>query len=405
MTRMIIFDDGRGQFGPMTDLRAAFEIRTGMETTARRIHARYPKTLAGYWTPEAIHPIVSERANAPVNAMPPEEELWCVSGRLALPPATLDLALGDVMVEEATGDVIAARLRRAEAEYFLTSGEIPERARTRTVSDRMLYRFPWDILGSLPGVLAHDLAMCRLLHSRMATEVATVIGEHPVHIHESATIYPNTTFDAERGAIIIHGEATIRPGAILCGPCSIGPGSTVLDQTLIKPNTVIGPMCKIAGEVGGTIFQGYANKAHDGHLGDSWVGKWANLGAGTTNSNLLNTYGEVVMRLEPGGARKRTGMTFLGAIIGDHVKTAIGTRIMTGTVLGTGAMVASSTPPPTTVERFAWITDDGVRSFRIEKFIEIMKTVMARRKREPSEAYVRAIDLLHDAAAPKGSAS
>ena len=81
-----------------------------------------------------------------------------------------------------------------------------------------------------------------------------------------------------------------------------------------------------------SIFQGHANKSHHGHLGDSFVGEWANLGAGTVNSNLLNTYSEVLHAVwSPMGRPLRSvAERFLGCVIGDHVKTAIGTRIMTG---------------------------------------------------------------------------
>ena len=153
----------------------------------------------------------------------------------------------------------------------------------------------------------------------------------------------------------------------------------------------------MGGEVGGTVFQGFANKSHEGHLGDSYVGEWVNLGAGTTNSNLLNTYGEVSMRLEPDGSRWRSGRQFLGCILGDHVKTAIGTRIMTGTVIGTGAMVAGSTPPASVVPRFAWVTDDGVRSYRLDKFLDVAGTVMARRELPLSEPIRAALADLHAA--------
>jgi bifunctional N-acetylglucosamine-1-phosphate-uridyltransferase/glucosamine-1-phosphate-acetyltransferase GlmU-like protein len=183
---------------------------------------------------------------------------------------------------------------------------------------------------------------------------------------------------------------------VLCGPCSIGPGSTVLDRALLKAHTVIGPMCKVAGEVGATIFQGYANKAHDGHLGDSWVGKWVNLGAGTINSNLLNTYGEITSRAEPDGPRHHTGLTFFGTIFGDHVKTAINTRIMTGAVIGTGAMIATTAAPPTIVRRFAWLTDDGEKTYRFNKFVEVMEAMMMRRGVEPNEAYMSALKELYD---------
>jgi hypothetical protein len=145
------------------------------------------------------------------------------------------------------------------------------------------------------------------------------------------------------------------------------------------------------------IFQGYSNKSHDGHLGDSWVGEWVNFGAGTTNSNLLNTYGEVVMRLEADGRLCRTGLTFLGAIVGDHAKFAINTRIMTGSVVGTGAMIATTAAPPATVGRFAWLTDRASRTYRLEKFIDATTRMMARRNQVPSDAYIDALKALYSA--------
>jgi len=195
--------------------------------------------------------------------------------------------------------------------------------------------------------------------------------------------------DASNGPIIIDEGATVRLGAVIIGPAYIGPYSTILDQALIKANTAIGPSCKVAGELGGTIIQGHTNKAHDGHIGDSWIGEWVNLGAGTTNSNLLNTYGEVTATA--GGHRHRTGLTFLGTIAGDHTKTAICTRLMTGTIIGTGAMIASSAPPPSEVMPFAWLTDAGTRTYRTQKFIDVMNTVMARRHVSPSDAYAARI--------------
>jgi hypothetical protein len=181
-------------------------------------------------------------------------------------------------------------------------------------------------------------------------------------------------------------------------------GTRIADHATLKANTILGPGCRVGGEVGGTVFQGFSNKSHDGHLGDSWVGSWVNLGAATVNSNLLNTYGEVVMRLEHDGPRLRSGRQFLGCVLGDHVKTAIGTRIMTGTAIGTGAMIATSTPPPSTVARFAWHTDDGVRRYRLEKFLDTARLVMARRDRSLGPAAEARLRALHAAGEP-GAAS
>ncbi len=163
----------------------------------------------------------------------------------------------------------------------------------------------------------------------------------------------------------------------------------------MKASTVVGPHCRIGGEIGGTIVQGHSNKSHDGHLGDSFVGEWVNIGAGSDNSNLLNTYGEVVARLEPDGGLLRTGRRFWGSVVGDHAKLAIGTRLMTGTTIGTGAMIAQSTPPPALVPRFAWATDAGTRTFRLDRFLETARAMMARRGQAPGPALVAALSELH----------
>jgi glucose-1-phosphate thymidylyltransferase len=67
------------------------------------------------------------------------------------------------------------------------------------------------------------------------------------------------------------------------------------------------------------------------------VGSWVNLGAGTCNSDLKNTYGLVSMEYD--GCKVSTGMQFIGCIIGDYSKTAINTSIFTGKTIGTCSMV------------------------------------------------------------------
>jgi UDP-N-acetylglucosamine diphosphorylase/glucosamine-1-phosphate N-acetyltransferase len=207
-----------------------------------------------------------------------------------------------------------------------------------------------------------------------------------------ALVYPGVTFDLEQGAVVVAEGATIRPGAIIHGPASIGAHSTVLDRALVKGFTAIGPYCKVAGEIGGTIIQGYSNKAHDGHLGDSWLGEWVNLGAGTTNSNLLNTYGEVFAKAAPDASNERTGLQFLGCILGDHVKTAICTRIMTGAIVGTGTMWAATAPVSGSIPAFSWVTDAGTKGYRFEKFMEVARAAMGRRKIDPSTDYARQLE-------------
>jgi UDP-N-acetylglucosamine diphosphorylase/glucosamine-1-phosphate N-acetyltransferase len=287
----------------------------------------------------------------------------------------------------------------AEAAAFLGEGVLP----TGPVVEehrRVLMSRPWHVRSSRDECLRWDLKSFEGHESQATPAGVTRFGEHHVHLARSAKVYPGVVIDSEGGPVVVDESAMVRPGAMLIGPVYVGPHSSVLERATLRPGTAVGPWCKVNGEIGGTIFQGYANKAHDGYLGDSWVGEWANLGAGTTNSNLLNTYGEVISRAEPEGRNERTGEQFLGATIGDHVKTAICTRIMTGAVLSTGGMFASSAPVSGCTVRFAWVTDAGSRTYRPDKFLEVMVAAMARRKVTPSDAYVNAVMELQGPAAP-----
>ena len=138
--------------------------------------------------------------------------------------------------------------------------------------------------------------------------------------------------DAEHGPIYIDAGAEIHPFTRIEGPCYIGAGS-VLFGAKCRAGNSIGPMCRIGGEIEGTIIQGYSNKYHDGFLGHAYVGQWVNLGALTTNSDLKNDYSEVRITLD-GQSPIATGSNKVGALIGDHAKTSIGTLLNTGDVRG-----------------------------------------------------------------------
>ena len=126
-----------------------------------------------------------------------------------------------------------------------------------------------------------------------------------------------------------------------------------------------------------SLFLGYANKSHDGFVGHSVLGHWVNLGALTTTSNLKNTYGEVQLTVD--GRRLETGRQFLGSLVGDHAKTAIGTMLATGTVIGAGANVFGATTPPREVPPMAWGVMGGERMTE-EGFLTVAGRVLPRRE-------------------------
>lgn len=383
MPRAIVFDDGLGLLSPLTDLRAAFDVRTGALTTLERLTAALDLEVEAVFVPEGLAALYRERGGAAVNVPPTGEGLvLLVNGRCPYPLVQIDeLSEGRVLVERDSGHLVAARVDATRAEALIrdsASAQELDLAVTET-SERVLLSRPWHVKGSRDTCIDVDLELLADGESRDLPEGVIAIGDRPIVIHPDATVYPTVVLDAQTGPIHIAAGATIRPGVVIVGPAYVGEGSTIIDRALIKSHTAIGPVCKVGGEVGGCIFQGYANKVHDGHLGDSWIGEWVNLGAGTTNSNLLNTYGEVKARATPDSDPEPTGETFLGAIIGDHVKTAICTRIMTGAVIGTGVMWAASSSMSGCVAPFQWVTDLKASGFKIETLLETARRAAQRR--------------------------
>ncbi len=154
------------------------------------------------------------------------------------------------------------------------------------------------------------------------------------------SIPESTVFDCSGGPVVIDDGCSIGPFTYLRGPVYLGPGSKVSAHSSIKDAVSIGHTCKIGGEIEGVVMEPWSNKQHYGFLGHSYVGSWINLGAGTCNSDLKNTYGTVNMRAFGAQEQKiATGMQFVGCLIGDYAKTAINTSIFTGKLIGVGSMV------------------------------------------------------------------
>jgi len=405
MIPAVIFDDGKGQLSPLTDLRAAFDIRTGALTTFERLRLSLGVELVALYTPETIGGLAAEDHDVTINRLPVRTgRVMVLNGRCPIPPTELREPEPDVAyADPVEGTIVGGLLEHMDAIRVLV-GEKPECA-IRTLDGPVLMSRPWHVRSVRDQAIRFDLELIRRSDRfRPPPEGVLVIGSPDDFLLDAeATVYPGVTIDVERGPVSVAGHAVLRPGAVVVGPAAIGPHSSVLEHALVRGNTAIGRRCKVGGEVAGVIFQGFANKAHEGFLGDSWVGEWSNLGAGTTNSNLLNTYSEVIAQATCDGPRERTGETFLGATIGDHVRTAIGTRIMTGAIVHTGAMWAASAAIDGCVGRFAWVTDEGQRTYRLGKFLDVARTVMARRDVEPSDAYLARLTALHhEATTPSG---
>lgn len=247
-------------------------------------------------------------------------------------------------------------------------------------------RYPWDVLSVTFRILAADLAglTARGTHRGDLHRTAVLERPHDITILEGARIDPFALLDAREGPILIGAGALIRSHVRITGPAVVGHHSHVI-HGMVHGGTVIGAGCRIGGEVGESVFLGFANKAHEGFLGNSVICPWVNLGALTTTSNLKNTYGPVKVMIE--NRRVSSGLTKLGSIVGDHVKTAIGTLLGTGTILGVGANVfGGGLLGHGSVPAFVWGAGAGAGEYALDRMMATARTVMGRRDVMMSDA-------------------
>ena len=125
---------------------------------------------------------------------------------------------------------------------------------------------------------------------------------------------------------------------------------------------------------------GFTDKPYEGYLGDSYVGRWCTLGAGTTTANIKATLGQVDVRI--GSRTIQTGRRTMGAMIGDHVKTSINSRFSPGCYAGYFSILAGTGLVPAYVPSFSFWTDEGIKAIDEAKGMEIARAAMDRRDRQ-----------------------
>lgn len=247
-----------------------------------------------------------------------------------------------------------------------------------------LFDYPHDVIRHHLTTLAGNL------ERRLATGDYREVADG-VFAAEGAQLGQYVVTETRGGPILIDQRATIGPHCFLRGPAYVGLDARVIEQSAIKDAVALGHTTKVGGEVEGAVIEPFTNKQHHGFLGHSYLGSWVNLGAGTCNSDLKNTYGPVNMEYH--GRKVATGMQFLGVIVGDYAKTAINTGIFTGKTIGACSMVygfvTTNVPSFTNYARlFGQVTEAPV-----DVMAATQARMFARRKVEQRPCDVQ---LLHD---------
>jgi len=268
-----------------------------------------------------------------------------------------------------------------EGEKLMTAGGkwIATKTKERTISKILMAEKPPIILEDVSFVL-NQLQMLSI-HSKLIERdfkwvtshrnsepidsSNNVINKDNIFIEKGASVMCSN-LNASEGYIYIGNDSIIMEGTSIRGSFVLGKKAVVKMNTSIYGTTTVGPYCLAGGEIKNSILMGYSNKGHEGYLGDSIIGHWCNLGAGTCNSNIKNTAGEIQMWNEFKGEWENVGQK-MGMLVGDYSRFAIQSSINTGSYIGVSANIFGNGLLPKHIPNFTWGVIPG---YQLDKAIE-----------------------------------
>jgi UDP-N-acetylglucosamine diphosphorylase/glucosamine-1-phosphate N-acetyltransferase len=391
--------DGLDRLSPLCDLRPAFDLRCGRFTLLEKLRRLYPDESVFLWVRDEVAGVAAEaHPDCKLNARPKQGRLFLSATAIFDEPVP---AKGPESVLMAGDDVVGFRVCAECVEELNSVRGLRATLAEEQVKARVV-KWPWDLVEYNAAELLKEVeARSQKLEAgskksrsgvgpaRLDRGVVIVGDRKKLHMEPGSRIWPGTVVSTETGPVFLDRDAVVRPGSFVEGPCYIGPG-TVIDGAKVRPGCSFGPKCRIGGEIEASVFQGYANKHHDGFIGHAFVGEWANLGALTTNSDIKNAYQPVQVPRQ--GKLIDTGLLKVGCFIGDHAKTAIGTLINTGARIGTFANWFEPGLSPKEIPAFAW---GSKAHWPLGHVLANALKVMSRRGVMLSPAYERALRALY----------
>ena len=382
----IFFDDNfRQHLLPLTYTRPISDLRLGIltigEKWAKHLNASFSNITEDYLKQK--FPAIIEGDNLLINSrlIPSTQLIERITG----------LKTNEILTSN--NMVLAARLTQNDVlEYMETK---------KWKGQEIVYDFSFDFLKNTFDIfkknekeIAADFQL--LTENRVSEKISktnNIAGAENIFVEKGARI-EFATINATLGKVYIGKDAEIMEGALIRGSFALCEGSTIKMGAKIYGPTTIGPFSKAGGEINNVVIQGYTNKGHDGFLGNSVLGEWCNIGADSNNSNLKNNYAEVRLWNYNTNNFAPTGLQFCGLIMGDHSKCGINTMFNTGTVIGVSSNIFGTGFPRNFVPSFAWGGASGFIEYNFKKAIEVAALVMERRNLEfnaVEEAILKAV--------------
>ncbi len=388
MKNIYIYENSRVlDLEPIILTRPVFELRTGLFTNFTRIEKNFKDSKIALFVRSEIAGITKEHySESAVNPPTIEEGLWLDGSVIWDLDSLTKIKAAPYAFYYNNGDLVAAKLPKETGQHWLQLGgpgadDMVACFPTHDI-DVTVIRYLWDAVASIDRGIAIDLRNSELEKSNHKFSGVHLINEDQIYIDRTVNLMPGVVLDAQAGPIVLANDVQINSFSFIKGPIVIGPNSIISSHSSIR-KCIIGSTCKIGGEVKDSIFQGWSNKVHAGHLGNAYIGAWVNIGAGTNNSNLKNTYEPVRVKIHD--KLIDTKELQVGSFIGDYSTFAIGTRINTGAVIGPCSSVISTHFTPNIIPPFHWFIRNKLRKTGFKKFIKTAETMKQRRDKSLSE--------------------
>ena len=168
------------------------------------------------------------------------------------------------------------------------------------------FTYPWEALKGIGE-------MIKAVGETLDPEIYEKRGED-IWIARSAKVFP--TVGAILGPCIIGEDTEVRPGAFIRGKVLVGNNCVVGNSTELK----------------NVILFNHVQVPHYNYVGDSILGFYSHMGAGSITSNVKADKTLVVVK--DGEERIETGLKKFGAMLGDHVEVGCNSVLNPGTVIG-----------------------------------------------------------------------
>ncbi|MBO4359789.1 MAG: UDP-N-acetylglucosamine pyrophosphorylase [Eubacteriaceae bacterium] len=132
----------------------------------------------------------------------------------------------------------------------------------------------------------------------------------------------------------VHKTATVFPTAYLGAPCIIGPRTEVRHCAFVRGSALVGADCVVGNsvELKNVILFDHVQTPHYNYVGDSILGYYSHMGAGSITSNVKSDKKLVVVH--NGTEQIETGIKKFGAMLGDYVEVGCNAVCNPGTVIG-----------------------------------------------------------------------